>query len=74
MIPLQLTQIGDSVGLILPDEILAHLGLNAGDTVFVTEGENGLIFTPIQPSLESEEALGREFMQQYRQAFRRLAK
>ena len=36
MTALKLTQIGNSVGVILPKEILARLKLEKGDTVFVT--------------------------------------
>ena len=34
---LKLTQIGNSVGVILPKEVLARLKLEKGDTVYVTE-------------------------------------
>ena len=34
---LKLTQIGNSVGVILPTEVLARLKLERGDTVYVTE-------------------------------------
>ena len=33
---LKLTQIGNSVGVILPKEVLARLKLEKGDTVYVT--------------------------------------
>jgi len=34
MYALKLTQIGDSLGVILPDELLAQLKLENGDTVY----------------------------------------
>jgi putative addiction module antidote len=37
MTTLKLTQIGNSLGLILPREVLARLKLQKGDTVFVTD-------------------------------------
>jgi putative addiction module antidote len=74
MIALKLTQIGNSVGLILPKEILARLKLEKGDTVFVTDAANGVNLTPYDPSLEDELALGREFMREYRDTFHQLAK
>ena len=33
---LKLTQIGNSVGVILPREMLAKLGMTKGDTIYVT--------------------------------------
>ena len=40
---LKLTQIGNSVGVILPKEVLARLKLEKGDTVFVTRAETVFI-------------------------------
>ena len=37
MSALKLTQIGNSVGVILPKEILAKMNLGKGDTVYLTE-------------------------------------
>ena len=74
MTALKLTQIGNSVGLILPKEILARLKLGKGDTVFVTEAANGVNLTPYDPELENELAMGREFMREFRDTFHQLAK
>jgi two-component system chemotaxis response regulator CheY len=41
MTALKLTQIGNSVGVILPKDLLSKLKLEKGDTVFVTEAANG---------------------------------
>ncbi len=74
MFALKLTQIGNSVGVILPKEILARLKLEKGDTVFVTEAANGVTLTPYDPALEEELKLGREFMREFRDTFHQLAK
>ncbi|WP_119354657.1 AbrB/MazE/SpoVT family DNA-binding domain-containing protein [Azohydromonas sediminis] len=74
MTALKLTQIGNSVGVILPKEILARLKLEKGDTVFVTEAANGVTLTPYDPALEEQLKLGREFMREYRDTFHQLAK
>ena len=75
MSALKLTQIGNSVGVILPKDILARLRVAKGDTVFVTEAANGgVTLTPYDPALEEELALGREFMREYRDTFHQLAK
>ena len=39
---LKLTQIGNSVGVILPKEVLARLKLSKGDTLHVTETPDGI--------------------------------
>jgi putative addiction module antidote len=74
MSALKLTQIGNSVGVILPKEALARFKLVKGDTVFLTESANGLNLTPYDPELESQLKLGREFMHDYRDTFHQLAK
>jgi putative addiction module antidote len=74
MSALKLTQIGNSVGVILPKELLARLKLDKGDTLYVTEAANGLNLSPYDPSLEEEIDLGREFMREYRDTFHQLAK
>ena len=71
---LKLIQIGNSVGVILPKELLARLKLEKGDTVFVTEAANGVTLTPYDPALDAQLQLGREFMREYRDTFHQLAK
>ena len=71
---LKLTQIGNSVGVIFPKEILARLKVEKGDTLFVTEAPGGLRLTPFNPSLDEQVAIGREFMREFRDTFRQLAK
>ena len=75
MSALKLTQIGNSVGVILPKEVLARLRLEKGDTVFVTEAANGgVTLTPYDPSLDEQLEIGREFMREFRDTFHQLAK
>jgi len=74
MFALKLTQIGNSVGVILPKEAIARLKLQKGDSIFLTESADGFILTPYDPALEEEIAAGREFMREYRDTFHQLAK
>ena len=71
---LKLTQIGNSVGVILPKEVLARLKLSKGDTLHVSETPGGIALTPYDPSFEEQVDMGREFMREYRDTFRALAK
>jgi putative addiction module antidote len=71
---LKLTQIGNSVGLILPKDVLTRLKLTKGDTVYVTDTPSGIALTPYDPSFEEQLELGREFMREYKDTFRALAK
>jgi putative addiction module antidote len=74
MTALKLTQIGNSVGVILPKEVLARLKLGKGDTVYLTDATNGVTLTPYDPTLGEQLARGREFMQEFRDTFHQLAK
>ena len=71
---LKLTQIGNSVGVILPKEVLARLKLEKGDTVFITETPEGLVVTPFNPEVAEQVEAGRAFMREYRDTFHELAK
>ena len=71
---LKLTQIGNSMGVILPKEVLARLKLEKGDTLFLTDAPGGVTLTPYDADVEEQLAIGREFMREYRDTFRQLAK
>lgn len=72
MTPLKLTQVGDSVGVILPADVLARLKVKAGDTVFVTDVASGVLLTSQDPALEEQLELGRELMREFREALHQL--
>ncbi len=74
MYQLKLTQIGNSVGVILPRDVLARLKLEKGDTVFITETPEGYAITPYDPKMEEQLDAGREFMRAFRDTFHTLAK
>lgn len=75
MTALKLTQIGNSVGVILPKELLARLKLEKGDTVFLTEAANGAVMmTPYDAEFEVQMEAARKIMKSRRQVLRELAK
>jgi len=74
MTALKLTQIGNSVGVILPKEILVRLKLEKGDTVFVTDAVDGIKLTPYDAAFEAQMTAAREVMKTRRQVLRELAK
>lgn len=74
MTALKLTQIGNSVGVILPKEVLARLKVEKGDALFLTEVAGGVALTPYDPSVAEEVERGREFMREFRDTFHELAK
>lgn len=74
MATLKLRAIGNSVGLVLPKELLARLHLNEGDTLHAIETPEGLRLTRHDPDLERQMDVAREVMRRRRAVLRELAK
>ncbi|KQP18001.1 AbrB/MazE/SpoVT family DNA-binding domain-containing protein [Pseudorhodoferax sp. Leaf267] len=74
MTAIKLTQIGNSVGVILPKEMLARMKLEKGDTVYATDLENGIALRPHDPAFEAQMTAARAVMKRRRSVLRELAK
>jgi putative addiction module antidote len=75
MTALKLTQIGNSVGVILPKELLARLKLEKGDSLYLTEATNGAVMlSPYDADFETQMDAARKIMKRRRQVLRELAK
>jgi putative addiction module antidote len=71
---LKLTAVGTSTGALIPKEMLARMKVKKGDQLFAVETPSGYLLTPYDPKIEEQLELGREFMADYRETFRALAK
>ena len=71
---LKLTQFGNSVGVILPKDLLAKLGLAKGDTVYAIEQPDGVRLTTADAEFEAQMAVARQVMKESRNILRELAK
>lgn len=75
MIMLKVTQIGNSQGVVLPKEALVKLGVEKGGALYLTEEpDGGMRLSAYDPGVAEEIALGEQFMDDYRDTFRALAK
>ena len=74
MTSLKLTKVGTSTGTIIPKEMLARMKVAKGDTLFAIETKDGYLITPYDPAIADELDAGREFMKEYRETFKALAK
>ena len=74
MTTLKLTQIGNSVGVILPKELLARLKVGKGDSLFVTDTPGGLALQPYDEEFEVQMSAARRVMKRRRNVLRELAK
>jgi putative addiction module antidote len=71
---LKLTQIGNSVGVILPREMLAKLGVTKGDTLYAIDQPDGLRLTVADPDFATQMEVARQVMKDRRAVLRELAK
>ena len=71
---LKLTQIGNSVGVILPKELLVKLGVGKGDTIYAIDQPDGIRLTTADPDFEAQLAVARKLTKRWRNVLRELAK
>lgn len=72
-VTLKVIAFGTSTGVVLPQEMLARLGVEEGSTLYAIETEDGYVITPHDPGIGDEVAAGREFLKEYRDSFKALA-
>ena len=72
---LQVRRIGNSIGLILPKDLLARLKLQEGDKLHVVEQtERGLKLSPYDPKHAKAMEIARRAFREYADTFKALAK
>ena len=71
---LKLTQIGNSMGVILPREMIVRLGLAKGDTVYAVDQPDGVRLTVADPDFAAQMDVARRVMKERRAVLRELAK
>ncbi len=71
---LKLRKIGNSLGIVLPKEALAHLKIGEGDTVTLTEAQDGLRLSVRDPEFTKTMAVFESLNRRYRNTLRELAK
>jgi putative addiction module antidote len=72
---LQIRKIGNSVGVILPKELLARFNLKEGDKFYPVEQPDGVLrLSPYNPKHARTMEIARNVMHEYRDTFAALAK
>ena len=75
VLELKLRKIGNSVGIVLPKEALNKLGVEEGDSVMLTSGNNNSLNLARPNSSVSEQLrVAQDLMNRYRNTLRELAK
>jgi putative addiction module antidote len=70
----KIIQIGDSLGLAFPDEVVERLGIKCGQTLSLTETPNGFEFSASEPDFERQMRAAEKIMNRYRDTLRKLAR
>jgi len=65
---LKITRIGNSLGVILPRDLLTRLKLDKGDSVFITETPDGYRLSPYDPVFAEQMQTARDLMKTRRNA------
>lgn len=73
MSSLKLTNIGNSVGVVLPKELLAKLRVGKGDRLYAVETPNGIELTPYDPEFAAQMDVAEEIMREDRDVLKKLA-
>ncbi len=73
MYKIEVQQIGDELGIILPDAVLSHLGVGEYDHLLLIPDENGYQLVVADPEVARQLAIAREGMRRYSGALKALA-
>jgi putative addiction module antidote len=71
---LKLRKVGNSIGLVLPKEMLARLGVKADQSIFAIETCTGYSLTAVNPAVRQQIDAGIQIMDQHNEVFTELAK
>jgi len=74
ILELKLRKVGNSVGIVLPKEALTHLKVAEGDTLTLTDAQDGIRLTAANPEFTKSMAVFESLNRRYRNTLRELAK
>jgi putative addiction module antidote len=75
VLELKLRKIGNSVGVVFPKEVLAHLKVEEGDTIVLTEAsQESVLLQANRKDFATKMAIVDDLCKRYRNTLRELAK
>ena len=72
--PLKIIKVGNSSGVILPKDVLAHLRVGQGDTLSLSQTPDGIVLRASDEEFDAQMKIARDVMRRRRSALRDLAK
>ena len=73
MVEVKVTQIGNSLGFVLPKEVLSKLNVSKGDQLFLLPGVDGYQLTALNPEVARQIDLAESITKRYRNTLKKLA-
>ena len=73
MTAVRVTTVGNSVGIVLPKELLERLRISKGDMLHVVETPNGVELTPYNEEFAQQMEVAERVMRKRRDVLRKLA-
>jgi len=75
MVRIRVRKVGNSLALVLPNEVVRHLGTAESEDVFLVAGPNNSYrLTPFDPAFEKKMAKAEDIMERYRNTLDAIAK
>ncbi|HXU49434.1 MAG TPA: AbrB/MazE/SpoVT family DNA-binding domain-containing protein [Candidatus Binatia bacterium] len=75
MLELKVRKIGNSLGVVLPKEVVNRLNTGEGERLFLLEGPNGVYqLTPYDPGFEKKMEQAEDIIRRYRNTLHALSK
>jgi len=74
MTAIKLTTVGNSTGAVIPKDILEHMHVGKGDTLYLIEDENGYRLTPYNEDFINQMNIAEDIMKEDRNVLKVLAK
>ena len=71
---LKLTTVGNSIGVVLPKELLSKLRVDKGDTLYVVETPDGIELTAYRPDFATQMDAAETIMRENKGVLRKLAR
>ena len=71
---LKLTTLGNSIGVVLPKELLSKLRVDKGDTLYVVETTDGIELTAYRPDFATQMDAAETIMRKNKDVLRKLAR
>ncbi len=69
----KITTVGNSAGIVLPKEILSHMHVKKGDSLYIIQTRDGIHLVPYDEEFAAQMEAAREVMRENRDVLRKLA-